>query len=311
MSIYKRGEAWHADITVAGRERFRGSLGTTDKVTALRLHDELRASLHKKQAAGHTWYEAVAAWLALQERSDPERRIILAYDPGDIPLAEITHASFNISHHKPATYRRYVNLFRAILNHAKEIGLADSVPNFPKRKPPPDRVRWITHEEWARLYAELPPHLKPPALFAVSTGLRQSNVLDLEWKRVDIDRRVTWFQATEMKNKFPHGIPLADDAVSALEAVKGQHERWCFTYSGERMEKVKGAWGRALVRAGITDFTWHDLRHTWASWHVQNGTPLEALQKLGGWEDIAMVLKYAHLAPEHLAPYANNSAPRR
>lgn len=61
----------------------------------------------------------------------------------------------------------------------------------------------------------------------------------------------------------------------------------------------------ALERAGIKDFRWHDLRHTWASWHVQNGTPLFALQELGGWESQEMVRRYAHLAADHLAPYAN------
>jgi integrase len=52
------------------------------------------------------------------------------------------------------------------------------------------------------------------------------------------------------------------------------------------------------------DFRWHDLRHTWASWHVQAGTPLHILQELGGWESPEMVRRYAHLAPEHLAAHA-------
>ncbi len=64
------------------------------------------------------------------------------------------------------------------------------------------------------------------------------------------------------------------------------------------------AWRKALQRAGIDQFRWHDLRHTWASWHVQSGTPLHVLQELGGWSDFAMVRKYAHLAPEHLAEHA-------
>ena len=55
----------------------------------------------------------------------------------------------------------------------------------------------------------------------------------------------------------------------------------------------------------VADFRWHDLRHTWASWHVQNGTPLFALQELGGWESPEMVRRYAHLSAEHLAPYAD------
>ena len=59
------------------------------------------------------------------------------------------------------------------------------------------------------------------------------------------------------------------------------------------------------MRAGITDFRWHDLRHTWASWHIQQGTPLHVLQELGGWSDIRMVQRYAHLSADHLAVYAD------
>lgn len=63
------------------------------------------------------------------------------------------------------------------------------------------------------------------------------------------------------------------------------------------------AWQAALRRAGIVDFRWHDLRHTWASWHVQNGTPVYVLKELGGWADMDMVQKYAHLSPNHLSEY--------
>ena len=61
------------------------------------------------------------------------------------------------------------------------------------------------------------------------------------------------------------------------------------------------AWKRALERAGIEKtFRWHDLRHTWASWHVQSGTPLQELMELGSWASYEMVLRYAHLAADHL-----------
>jgi integrase len=71
----------------------------------------------------------------------------------------------------------------------------------------------------------------------------------------------------------------------------------------------KLTWRQAVERAGIDDFHWHDLcnlRHTWATWHVQSGTPLPVLQKLGGWASIDMVLRYAHFTDEHLAGYAGN-----
>lgn len=58
-------------------------------------------------------------------------------------------------------------------------------------------------------------------------------------------------------------------------------------------QKITQKWAKALKRAGIENFWWRDLRHTWASWHVQNGTPLHILQELGGWSSYEMVNRYA------------------
>jgi len=60
-----------------------------------------------------------------------------------------------------------------------------------------------------------------------------------------------------------------------------------------------------LRRVGIENFRCHDLRHTWASWHAQAGTPLHVLQELGGWESAEMVRKYAHLSTAHLTDYVD------
>jgi integrase len=79
-----------------------------------------------------------------------------------------------------------------------------------------------------------------------------------------------------------------------------------FNYLGKPIRQVSTkAWYEAYKRAGITDFRWHDLRHTRASWLVQIGTRLHALQELGGWESAEMVRRYAHFSAEHLVPYAD------
>src|SRR5712691_5906708 len=94
-----------------------------------------------------------------------------------------------------------------------------------------------------------------------------------------------------------------------MRVVRAQFDRhpvFVFTYEGKPVKQVSTkAWYKALARAGIEGFRWHDLRHTWASWHVQNGTPLYALQELGGWESSEMVRRYAHYSAEHLAPFAD------
>ena len=77
------------------------------------------------------------------------------------------------------------------------------------------------------------------------------------------------------------------------------------------MEAVGSAWKRAMRRAEVVNFRFHDLRHTWASWHVQAGTPLQVLMELGGWSDMKMVLRYAHLGRSHLSEYAERSSQNR
>jgi|JI9StandDraft_2_1071091.scaffolds.fasta_scaffold153300_1 integrase len=78
-----------------------------------------------------------------------------------------------------------------------------------------------------------------------------------------------------------------------------------FTYNGNPLANANTqAWRKALAAAGIENFRWHDLRHCWASWLVQNGTPRYAVQEMGGWKSVQMVQRYAHLSPANLAHHA-------
>ncbi len=171
-------------------------------------------------------------------------------------------------------------------------------------KEPRRRVRFLRREEADRLIEALPDHMKPIVEFALSTGCRAGEILGLEWSRVDLTRRVAWLDHGTTKSGDGRGIPLNADAVAALESTRGKHPRWCFTFSGKRIHQSSTAWGLAKQRAGIEDFRFHDLRHTWASWHVQSGTSLPERMELGGWKSYEMVLRYAHLAPEKLSSVA-------
>ena len=101
-------------------------------------------------------------------------------------------------------------------------------------------------------------------------------------------------------------MPLNAEAVALIRKQLGRHQTHVFSFRGKPIQQLSTQAGdAALERAGIADFRWHDLRHTWASWHVQSGTPLHALQELGGWQTAEMVQRYAHLAPEHLSEHAS------
>jgi len=122
---------------------------------------------------------------------------------------------------------------------------------------------------------------------------------------VDLTRKLAWVHPDQAKARRAIAVPLNAEAVALINKQIGKHATHVFSYKGSTITQVSTkAWYAALERAGIEDFRWHDLRHTWASWHVQNGTPLFALQEMGGWESPEMVRRYAHLAADHLAPYA-------
>lgn len=96
-------------------------------------------------------------------------------------------------------------------------------------------------------------------------------------------------------------MPLNELAMEVLLRRQGNHLTHVFTYEGQPITQVNTkAWRNALKRAGIDNFRWHDLRHTFATWHGEAGTPTHELQQLGGWKMLSMVERYAHVAAEGL-----------
>lgn len=123
----------------------------------------------------------------------------------------------------------------------------------------------------------------------------------MEWNQVDFENRHAHIKGTDYKNGKGHGIPLKDLALQVLESQIGKHKTRVFTFNAQPISTANtAAWTKALKRAGITDFRWHDLRHTWATWQRKAGTTTAELQRLGGWKTAAMVERYAHIAPDGL-----------
>lgn len=206
-------------------------------------------------------------------------------------------ARFKEKESSPARANRYLALIRAILRRAaREWEWIDGAPAIKLYPEPKRRVRWITREEAERLIALLPQHLAAMVQFSLATGLRQANVAGLTWSQVDLQRAVAWIHPDQAKARRAIPVPLNEEAVSAVRAQLGKHSTHAFTFRSRPIRQTNTrAWRQALRKAGIQNFRWHDLRHTWASWHVQAGTPLHALQELGGWESPEMVRRYAHL----------------
>ncbi len=270
-----------------------------------------------KEKPKHTWDEAALKWLtetahkATHEDDKSKVRWLQAHFHGRLLnsidrelVAKI--GTIKAEEAEPATANRYLALIRAILRKAaNEWEWIDRIPRIRLFREPKRRVRWITPEQVQVLLKELPKHQVDVVLFALATGLRQANVIRLEWSQVDIPRQVAWIHADQAKGRKDIHVSLNSTALGVLERQRGKHDERVFTYRGKLIRWVNTrAWRKALTRAGIENFRWHDLRHTWASWHVQNGTPLYVVQEMGAWESEGMVRRYAHLAPANLQRHA-------
>jgi len=153
---------------------------------------------------------------------------------------------------------------------------------------PTKRILWLTQAQARLLVAALPKHLAEMALFSLETGLRRANVTGLQWSQVDLALKMAWIHPDEAKAQKAIPVPLSDVAVEVLQRQKSVKRKkefidFVFVYRGKPVHQTGTlAWKNALKKLGTTNFRWHDLRHTWASWHVQRGTPLHVLKELGG-----------------------------
>lgn len=329
MSLFRRCKTWWVSYTTPSGQRVRCSAETTEKRKAQQYHDKLKAEAWRVFKLGerprYTWQEAVIRYLKekVHKASIKEDRWNLRWlDPylGKLYLDEVTRDLVDQVKQARlaegvanASVNRILEVLRAILRMAeREWEWIERAPVIRLLPEPKRRIRWLNRDEADRLVSSLPEHLAEMARFSLSTGLRQRNVADLQWSQVDLKRRLAWIHPDQAKARKAIGVPLNGEAMLVLRRLEGKHPTHVFTYRGKPIRQVNTkAWKSALKRAGIVDFRWHDLRHTWASWHVQMGTPLAVLQELGGWESELMVRRYAHLSTEHLAPYAEKiSRPR-
>ena len=323
MPLYKRKDSpyWWIKIEQNGRSLSR-STGTDDRKKAQEYHDKLKAQLWDQEKLGskprYKWEDAVIRWIGETKHKATQHddlmhlrwvdvylrnKELTSISRDDIDIITTNRLSEGASN---ATTNRTLAVIRSILiKAAQEWEWIDRHPKIKLLPEPKRRIRWLTQEEASRLIAELPEHLAAMARFSLETGLRQANVTGLTWQQVDLDRKCAWIHPDQAKAKKAIPVPLSQAAVSIIKEQTGKNKEFIFTYKGNRIIQVSTkAWWKALDRAGIKDFRWHDLRHTWASWHLMSGTPLHALQELGGWESPEMVKRYAHLSSNHLSQFA-------
>lgn len=325
MSIYKRNRIWWTEFTSPDGTRIRRSTGTEQHQQALEFEAKLKSDLWRVHNLGEKprllWKEAVVRFMREKQNKDSNNEVsIFKYLDryfGHLYVDEIrrmhvdeiiqTRLKEGVTN---ATINRLLQKLRAVLNIARKEWEVKCDPPFIKLlKEPKKRVRWLAEPEALRLINALPEHIADMATLALETGLRESNVTLLKWEQIDFSQRIIYIEGDDiLKSEQAFVVPLSDTAIEVIKRQVGKHPTRVFTFRGNPIRRANTkAFKNTCAELGIEDFRWHDLRHTWATWHIQRGTPLEVLQELGGWTDYKMVKRYAHFTHQHLQQYVNRS----
>jgi integrase len=252
-----------------------------------------------------------------EDRRILEKQLLTVFGPA-LPIRQLTAekiAAFEearIAQVSPCTVRNELTLLRHMLRLAhRKWNYLQRVPEIELPKAPKGRTRFLSEEEIGRLLTACQEskntHLAAIVRLTINTGMRKGEIMDLRWERVDLAKdfgfnaRITLY---ETKNGEPRGVPLNQAAIATFNAVEpdpAKRQGSVFKGSnGEGLKKIRTAFEKAVERARLSDFRFHDLRHTAASHLAMRGRPLKKIQEVLGHKSFSMTMRYAHLSPMHL-----------
>ncbi len=318
-------KAWGFTAQINGKQvRQYKAEWTQDDAEAELAKALLQIEPEKPKGPGITLAQAADRYLATKTRKrtvEADRRqldLLKAEFGGETPLADITASRISeykakrlaavrkVGEGEAAVERRLtaaaVNRPLALLRHLlrlahEEWEAIDNVPRIRLEKEPQGRLRWLTEEEITRLLDAAAKsrnkELRATVIVALNTGLRRGELLGLTWERVDLSRGVIRLELTKSGRR--REVPMNDDSYRALVGLDPKAHGRVF-----KTRYIQTAYNNAVEAAKLDDVNFHTLRHTFASWAVMRGVTLKELQELLGHASLAMTMRYAHLAPEHL-----------
>ena len=321
MGVYQRGKIWYIDYYDQHGTRHRERVGPNKRKAELALAKRKiqiieNQFFHIKKREKITLRQM--AELYMKNYSEPNkkssRRDKISLKNilpvlGDKYLHEISpldiekYKTQRIRKVKKSTVNRELACLKHIYNKAIEWAKIDTNPVTKVKffKENNSRIRFLTKEEIDKLISSAASHLKPVIITALNTGMRKSEILNLKWEDVDFNQKIIIIRET--KNKEKREIPMNYTVSSVLlDLFKKRSLDNPFVFKkpgGGQLRDIKTSFNSAVKRAGIKNFRFHDLRHTFASYLVMQGTDFKTVQELMGHKTIQMTLRYSHLSPDH------------
>jgi len=314
ITLYQRGKCgvWWVRYSFNG-ERFHYSLGMVDERGArkelARIKYEIECSLHhpRKRMIFDNLLKEYLKWARNKEVSSYKRDLTSSKPL----LAKFSRLRIDgklridgVSR-KPTVSKGTVNREIIMLKHmfkkAVQWGYLSETPftNLELQKEPAPRTRYATADEWPRLLSACTAEMRNVVVFARFTGMREGEIFNLKWS--DIDWQHESITITKCKNNTPRTIPLTKALCRQLRP-RHRQARSIYVFPGKegRRTTLRTAFNGACRRAGIENFRFHDLRHTFASDLVNKGIDLMTIMKLMGHKSIQSTMRYAHLQKKRL-----------
>lgn len=320
MSLYKREGSpfWQYTFSIGGI-RFRGSTGCTGKREASAVEAKERHEAKAKVKRSGPWAvrDCFAAYWNDHGRHKAAREEIWVklcamsdvFGP-DKMIENLTNSDlmdYRAARQKaglqPQTVNRDLAYLKASLRHANQMH-GKQIPAIAwKRvmvKEPHHRIRFLSHAEYHELLEYCSDDLALIVKVAVATGLRKANILNLEWREVDLSSGMI---TVTVKGDKTHTVRMPSPIRAALSTLP-HREGLVFNTTNFRRQ-----WERAVMLAGLQDFRFHDLRHTCASWMRMAGVDLADICEALGHSSVTVTMRYAHIEPTtHVSAFDRISA---
>lgn len=205
---------------------------------------------------------------------------------------------------KPATVNREVACLKTIFNKAVRNGKAERNPTQGVRhlKENNERDRVLSLDEYTRLLVYCPPKLKPIVKVAYHTGMRQMEILRLTWDQVDLKEGFIRLEPRHTKTNEGRLVPLNRGLLDMFKAItRGLPNVRVFPYNGKALGSTfQRAFNQARKQAGLEDFTFHDLRHTYINNRRLEGHDYFRIMAATGHKTLNVFKRYNTVSKEEL-----------